>query len=229
MDDSLKWLNFQFVEGAHCRCLFGKSYSAVFSAHLLGCRPWWRQRLAGQIHSTFEFGDYLAKRIKSGVRGGTFIHGWHPGYFKRGHPMGQTAYRRTGSSCGCRWKSKLWVFGEDGCGLRWLGQLCTERCRGWSLHNGYRLLNVFIIISSWDLSFPREYKILTFLYKISGEMSHHEVLDAVHNNVSVFLVNHSNSERGFLLVFQDALKRLLKNDNVEISVSKQDADPLVTY
>lgn len=60
-------------------------------------------------------------------------------------------------------------------------------------------------------------------------MSHHEVLDAVHNNVSVFLVNHSNSERGFLLVFQDALKQLLKNDNVEISVSKQDADPLVTY
>lgn len=60
-------------------------------------------------------------------------------------------------------------------------------------------------------------------------MSHHDVLDAIHNNVSIFLCNHSSSERGFLLAFQDILKQLLQNDNVEIMVSKRDVDPLETY
>lgn len=58
-------------------------------------------------------------------------------------------------------------------------------------------------------------------------MSHHEVLDAVHRNITVFLCNHSNSERGFLHVFQDIFKGLLNNDSVQIVVSKLDADPIV--
>ncbi len=33
---------------------------------------------------------------------------------------------------------------------------------------------------------------------LTGEMSHHELLDASHAGVSVFLAEHSNSERGFL-------------------------------
>lgn len=41
---------------------------------------------------------------------------------------------------------------------------------------------------------------------LTGEMSHHEVLDAVHAGTSVILCEHSNSERGFLK--QELAKRL---------------------
>lgn len=61
-----------------------------------------------------------------------------------------------------------------------------------------------------------------------GEMSHHEVLDAVHKNTTVFLCNHSNSERGFLHVFQEIFKGLLNNDSIHIVVSKFDVDPIAT-
>lgn len=60
-------------------------------------------------------------------------------------------------------------------------------------------------------------------------MSHHEVLDAAHNNVSVILCNHSNSERGYLKEFKDTLAKLLNDDSIEILISETDADPLVTY
>lgn len=60
---------------------------------------------------------------------------------------------------------------------------------------------------------------------ITGEMSHHEVLDANHNNVSVILCNHSNSERGFL---KSKLEDLL-NDGCEIMVSVTDEDPIRTF
>lgn len=60
-------------------------------------------------------------------------------------------------------------------------------------------------------------------------MSHHDVLEAVHNNVNVILCNHSNSERGYLTEFKETLAKLLNDDKVEIFLSKKDADPLVTY
>ena len=60
---------------------------------------------------------------------------------------------------------------------------------------------------------------------ITGEMSHHEVLDAVHNGTSVILCEHSNTERGYLKVFAEKLNVLLEN-KVEIDVSRVDADPL---
>lgn len=59
----------------------------------------------------------------------------------------------------------------------------------------------------------------------TGEMSHHEVLDAVHNGSHVILSNHSNSERGFLIEFKKRFETLLEN-KVEIIVSKEDKDPL---
>lgn len=62
---------------------------------------------------------------------------------------------------------------------------------------------------------------------ISGEMSHHELLEFNHNNTTVLLCNHSNSERGFLKEFAPKLKELLKGD-CEIIVSEWDKDPLVT-
>ncbi|XP_036319498.1 NIF3-like protein 1 isoform X1 [Rhagoletis pomonella] len=62
---------------------------------------------------------------------------------------------------------------------------------------------------------------------ITGEMSHHEVLDANHQNTSVILCNHSNSERGFLHKFQNKLDDMLKGD-CEIIISEKDEDPLKT-
>lgn len=63
---------------------------------------------------------------------------------------------------------------------------------------------------------------------ITGEMSHHDVLDAVHRNVSVIACNHTNTERGFLVEFRGVLHKLLEG-RAEIVVAKSDADPLVVY
>lgn len=60
---------------------------------------------------------------------------------------------------------------------------------------------------------------------ITGEMSHHEVLDAVHTNVSVILCNHSNSERGFLERFRKRFGEIVGKD-VVIEIASGDADPL---
>ena len=60
---------------------------------------------------------------------------------------------------------------------------------------------------------------------ITGEMSHHEVLDAVHNGTSVILCEHSNTERGYLKVFAEKLNVLLEQ-KVQIDVSSLDKDPL---
>ncbi|XP_022230832.2 NIF3-like protein 1 [Drosophila obscura] len=62
---------------------------------------------------------------------------------------------------------------------------------------------------------------------ITGEMSHHEVLDFNHNGTTVLLCNHTNSERGFLRVFAPKLGELLQGA-CEILVSEKDQDPLVT-
>ena len=59
-------------------------------------------------------------------------------------------------------------------------------------------------------------------------MLHHDILDAVHNGSSVILTNHSDSERGFLkTVFANKLTSLLKEE-VVVSVSEKDEDPLKT-
>lgn len=60
---------------------------------------------------------------------------------------------------------------------------------------------------------------------ITGEMSHHDVLDAVHQNVSVVLCNHSNSERGFLERFRTEFG-VIVGEGVAIEVSGADSDPL---
>lgn len=66
-------------------------------------------------------------------------------------------------------------------------------------------------------------------HSFTGEMSHHDVLEAVHNDVSVILCNHSNSERGYLTEFKETLAKLLDDNSIEIYLSETDADPLVTY
>jgi putative NIF3 family GTP cyclohydrolase 1 type 2 len=60
---------------------------------------------------------------------------------------------------------------------------------------------------------------------LTGEMSHHEVLDAVHRGTSVILCEHSNTERGFLSKWKEILHSALGED-VQIDVSLNDHDPL---
>ncbi|CAD5110888.1 DgyrCDS253 [Dimorphilus gyrociliatus] len=60
---------------------------------------------------------------------------------------------------------------------------------------------------------------------ISGEMSHHEVLNYVAGGSSVILCEHSNTERGFLKHIQAKLSEQLE-DSIEVLVSSTDADPL---
>lgn len=60
----------------------------------------------------------------------------------------------------------------------------------------------------------------------SGEMSHHEVLDAVAEGHSVILCEHSNSERGYLQELRGQIAERLEG-KVEVVVSKKDRDPLL--
>ena len=61
---------------------------------------------------------------------------------------------------------------------------------------------------------------------LTGEMSHHEVLDATSRGTSVILCEHSNTERGYLTVMKHKLQQVLGND-IKISISDVDRDPLV--
>ncbi|KAH0621631.1 hypothetical protein JD844_023155 [Phrynosoma platyrhinos] len=60
---------------------------------------------------------------------------------------------------------------------------------------------------------------------LTGEMSHHDVLDAVSKGITVILCEHSNTERGFLLELQQTLAVHLEN-KIHIIVSERDRDPL---
>ncbi|NXK26043.1 NIF3L protein, partial [Arenaria interpres] len=60
---------------------------------------------------------------------------------------------------------------------------------------------------------------------LTGEMSHHDVLDAVANGISVILCEHSNTERGFLSELCDMLASHLLN-KINVIVSEKDRDPL---
>jgi dinuclear metal center YbgI/SA1388 family protein len=63
---------------------------------------------------------------------------------------------------------------------------------------------------------------------LTGEMLHHDVLDANHLGANVILLNHSNSERGFLKVFKEIFSRSLNDPSVEIAIAETDEDPLKT-
>lgn len=63
---------------------------------------------------------------------------------------------------------------------------------------------------------------------LSGELSHHVILDAVSKNRTVIVCNHSNTERGYL----KSLKRKLEEnlgEGYEFFISKTDRDPLSVY
>ena len=61
---------------------------------------------------------------------------------------------------------------------------------------------------------------------LTGEMSHHDVLDAVSKGIHVVLGEHSNTERGFFKdVFSKTLYDML-DGQVTIHQSDVDADPI---
>ncbi|KAF7243679.1 NIF3-like protein 1 [Varanus komodoensis] len=60
---------------------------------------------------------------------------------------------------------------------------------------------------------------------LTGEMSHHDVLDAVSRGITVILCEHSNTERGFLLELQKTLTAHLE-EKICVIVSERDQDPL---
>ena len=61
---------------------------------------------------------------------------------------------------------------------------------------------------------------------ITGEMTHHKVVEATARGCTVMLTGHTNSERGYLPTLKKQLEELLPKAN--ITVSKADA-PLWTY
>lgn len=63
---------------------------------------------------------------------------------------------------------------------------------------------------------------------LTGEMLHHDILDATQKGISVILCNHSDSERGFLRIFQKNLQVKLLNNEIEVIISSCDRDPLQT-
>lgn len=63
---------------------------------------------------------------------------------------------------------------------------------------------------------------------LTGEMFHHDVLDACQRGIHVILCNHSDSERGFLKSFSKILETDLLEGRAKVVISKEDCDPLKT-
>ena len=64
---------------------------------------------------------------------------------------------------------------------------------------------------------------------LTGEMSHHAVLEANAQGSSVILCEHSNTERGYLKILKESLHTHLSNSKkVDIVISQVDKDPLQT-
>ncbi|KAH9503149.1 NGG1 interacting factor [Bulinus truncatus] len=61
---------------------------------------------------------------------------------------------------------------------------------------------------------------------VTGEMSHHDVLDAVHRGCHVILCHHTNTERGYLKKLREKLSSVLTN-GIQVFVSETDRDPLL--
>lgn len=63
---------------------------------------------------------------------------------------------------------------------------------------------------------------------MSGELSHHVILDAVSHDRSVMVCNHSNTERGFLKELRARLESEL-GEEFTFVVSQTDRDPLSVF
>lgn len=61
---------------------------------------------------------------------------------------------------------------------------------------------------------------------VTGEMLHHDLLEANHSGASVILLNHTDSERGFLSFFAPRLAKHFGN-KLSVAVANTDKDPIV--
>ncbi|XP_044732843.1 NIF3-like protein 1 isoform X2 [Chrysoperla carnea] len=62
---------------------------------------------------------------------------------------------------------------------------------------------------------------------VTGEMLHHDILDATHIGSHVIMCNHSDSERGYLKHFAQKLQSWFATE-VKVVVSSRDEDPITT-
>ncbi|KAJ8880961.1 hypothetical protein PR048_017434 [Dryococelus australis] len=62
---------------------------------------------------------------------------------------------------------------------------------------------------------------------LTGEMQHHDVLDAMQKGSHVILCNHSDSERGYLQQLAPQLSQLF-SAKISFLISAKDSDPLQT-
>lgn len=61
---------------------------------------------------------------------------------------------------------------------------------------------------------------------ITGEMSHHDLLDAAHRGITVIVCNHSNTERGYLDEFISIFNEGSNLGPIKFLKSDNDKDPL---
>ena len=61
---------------------------------------------------------------------------------------------------------------------------------------------------------------------VTGEMSHHDVLELTQRDISVILTEHSNSERAFLPTAAELFKEAIDGVEPEFIISTLDKDPL---
>ena len=73
-----------------------------------------------------------------------------------------------------------------------------------------------------------EWKGIEADFYVSGELSHHVILDAVSHDRSVMVCNHSNTERGFLKELRARLESEL-GEEFTFVVSQTDRDPLSVF
>ncbi len=59
---------------------------------------------------------------------------------------------------------------------------------------------------------------------VTGEMRHHQVMDALHAGLAVMLCGHTNTERGYLPRLAERLQATL--DGVDITCAESDQDPM---
>ncbi|UJR20773.1 hypothetical protein I4U23_023888 [Adineta vaga] len=62
--------------------------------------------------------------------------------------------------------------------------------------------------------------------QLTGELSHHAVLDAIHRGTTVILCDHTNTERGFLKVIKNRFEQIWNSNQVNLIISERDRDPL---
>ena len=60
---------------------------------------------------------------------------------------------------------------------------------------------------------------------LTGEMRHHDLLDALEKGQTVFLCEHAASERGYLSVYAETIRELV-GDGVPVEISQTDQGPL---